>query len=36
VFIKTGIAKFNALKIVPMRTLQHVIESCMKLESLAS
>lgn len=32
--IETGVAKFNALKIVPLRTLQHVIESCKKLESL--
>lgn len=31
--IETGVAKFNTLKIVPLRTLQHVVESCKKLES---
>jgi hypothetical protein len=31
--IEAGVAKFNTLKIVSLRTLQHVIESCKKLES---
>ena len=31
--IETGVAKFNTLKIVPLRTLGHVVESCKKLES---
>jgi uncharacterized protein with GYD domain len=31
--IETGVAKFNTLKIVPLRTLQYVVESCKKLES---
>jgi uncharacterized protein with GYD domain len=34
--IETGVAKFNTLKIVPLRTLQHVVESCKKLESRTS
>jgi hypothetical protein len=30
--IETGVAKFNALRIVPLRTFQNVVEACKKLE----